>query len=140
MPVQMALYGLICLIALAVAVPSRAAADDAYPVWWSDQLELDSLDQVEARLRRGLPYGGQADVWAAKGRVRIKVEARGDFTGDGIEDLLLSAGASLSRYRPDLTDLCLVTRASPGAPLRMIEVAPYSCRELGKYDRAGDGS
>ncbi len=76
-----------------------------------------------------LPYGGQADVWAAKGRVRIKLEARGDFTGDGIEDLLLSVGTSLSRYSPDLTDLCMVTRASPGATLRMVEVAPYSCRE-----------
>ena len=95
-------------------------------------------DGLEDLLVVDLPYGGQADVWAAKGRVRIKVEARGDFTGDGIEDLLLSAGMSLSRYRPDFTDLCLVTRTSPGGPLRRIDVAPYSCRELGKYDRVSD--
>ncbi len=85
-----------------------------------------------------LPYGGQADVWSEQGRVLLRVEARGDFTGDGIEDLLLSAGMSLSRYRPDLTDLCLVTRLAPDAPLRMIEVAPYSCRRLGEYDRVDD--
>jgi hypothetical protein len=85
-----------------------------------------------------LPYGGQADVWSEQGRVLLRVEARGDFTGDGIEDLLLSAGTSLSRYRPDLTDLCLVTRLAPDAPLRMIEVPPYSCRELGKYERVTD--
>jgi hypothetical protein len=85
-----------------------------------------------------LPYGGQADVWAAKGRVLLRVEARGDFTGDGIEDLLLSAGTRLSRFRPDLTDLCLITRTSSDGPLRRIDVAPYSCRELGKYERVAD--
>ena len=86
-----------------------------------------------------LPYGGDSDVWTEKGRVLIRVEARGDFTGDGVEDLLFSAGARLSRYRPDLTDLCLVTREALDAPLSMIDVAPYSCHELGEYDRAGEG-
>ncbi len=87
-----------------------------------------------------LPYAdsGDADVWADKGRVLLRVEARGDFTGDGVEDLLLSAGTRLSRYRPDLTDLCLITREAPGAPLLMIEVAPYSCREPGKYGMPSD--
>ncbi len=81
---------------------------------------------------------GEVDVWAEQGRVRIRVEARGDFTGDGVEDLLMTAGARKSRYRPDLSDLCLVTRETPGAPLRLIEVAPYSCRELGKYGKSAD--
>ncbi len=81
---------------------------------------------------------GEADVWADKGRVRVRIEARGDFTGDGVEDLVLSAGSRLSRYRPDLSDLCLITREAPGAPLRMIEVAPYSCREPGKYGTPAD--
>ena len=87
-----------------------------------------------------LPYAdsGEADVWADTGRVLLRVEARGDFTGDGVEDLFLSVGIRLSRYRPELTDFCLITREAPGAPLRMIEVAPYSCRELGKYGRQGD--
>ncbi len=85
-----------------------------------------------------LPYGGNSDVWAEKGRVRMRIEARGDFTGDGIEDLLFSAGARLSRYRPDVTDLCLITRETPDAPLRRIDVAPYSCQRPGEYDRVGD--
>ncbi len=87
-----------------------------------------------------LPYAdsGEADVWAEKGRVRIRIETRGDFTGDGDEDLLLTAGMAISRYRPDLSDLCLITRDSPDATLRLIEVAPYSCRELGKYGRSAD--
>lgn len=54
MPFRMALYGVICLIAFAFAGPVRAAADGLYSVWWSAELELDSLDQVEARLRRAL--------------------------------------------------------------------------------------
>ena len=81
---------------------------------------------------------GEVDVWAEQGRVRIRVEARGDFTGDGTEDLLMTAGARKSRYRPDLSDLCLVTRETPGAPLRLIDVAPYSCRDPGKYGRPAD--
>jgi hypothetical protein len=85
-----------------------------------------------------LPYGGNSDVWAEKGRVLMRIEARGDFTGDSIEDLLFSTGARLSRYRPYATDLCLVTREAPDAPLRLIEVAPYSCRRLGRYGRSAD--
>ncbi len=85
-----------------------------------------------------LPYAdsGEADVWADKGRVLLRVGARGDFTGDGIEDLLLSAGATRSRYRPKISDLCLITREAADASLRLIEVAPYSCREPGKYERS----
>ena len=52
--------------------------------------------------------------------------------------LLVTAGAGQSRYRPDLTDFCLVARASLDAPLRMIEIAPYSCRKLGRYGRLAD--
>jgi hypothetical protein len=100
--------------------------------------KLILTDELGKLLVVDLPYGGDADVWAVKGRVLLRVEARGDFTGDGIEDLLLSAGTSLSRYRPDITDLCLVTRTSPDVPLRRIDVAPYSCRELGKYERVTD--
>ncbi len=85
------------------------------------------------------PYSGQADVWTEGGRVLLSVVARGDWTGDGTEDLLLMAGASLSRYRPDLTDLCVITRESPGSALSLVQVAPYSCRRLGAYGSSTDG-
>ncbi len=85
-----------------------------------------------------VPYSDAVDVWAEAGRVRISVQARGDFTGDGVEDVLIFAGISRSRYKPKLTHLCVITREATGAPLRMIEVAPYSCRELGKYGRVAD--
>ncbi len=81
---------------------------------------------------------GEVNVWTERGRVRVRIEARGDFTGDGKEDLLVMVGARKSRYRPDLTDFCLVTRASADALLSMIDVAPYSCRRLGRYGRPAD--
>ncbi|MBW8055990.1 MAG: hypothetical protein FVQ76_11860 [Nitrospira sp.] len=76
-----------------------------------------------------------ADVWAEAGRVRLSVQARGDFTADGVEDVLIFAGLSRSRYRPKLTHLCAITRDAPDAPLRLIEVATYSCRELRAYGK-----
>ena len=54
MPIRMVLYGAICLSGLAFADTGRAAEEGPYPIWWSDKLELASLDQVEARLRRDL--------------------------------------------------------------------------------------
>ena len=85
-----------------------------------------------------VPFSDAVDVWADAGRVRLSVQARGDFTADGVEDVLIFAGLSRSRYRPKLTHLCAITRDAPDAPLRLIEVAPYSCRELGKYGEPAD--
>ena len=82
-----------------------------------------------------IPFSDAVDVWAEAGRVRLSVQARGDFTADGVEDVLIFAGVSRSRYRPKLTHLCAITRDAPGAPLRLIEVAPYSCRELRAYGK-----
>ncbi len=42
------------LAALGLAGPLFAAEDGFYPVWWSGKLELESLDQVDQRLRRDL--------------------------------------------------------------------------------------
>ncbi len=85
-----------------------------------------------------VPFSDAVDVWAEAGRVRLSAQARGDFTGDGVEDVLIFAGLSRSRYRPKLTHLCAITRDAPDAPLRLIEVAPYSCRDPGKYGRPAD--
>ncbi len=42
------------LATLGPAGPVLAAEDGLYPVWWSGELELESLDQVDQRLRRNL--------------------------------------------------------------------------------------
>ena len=78
MPNRMALYGAICLTAFAFAAPGRTAADDPFPVWWSAELALDSLDQVEARLRRDLwldfPEGFK--LYKEQGAGHVTVQAR----------------------------------------------------------------
>jgi hypothetical protein len=78
MPIRMALYGVICLAAFAFTAPGRVAADGPYPVWWSGELELDSLDQVEARLRRDLwtdfPEG--LKLYKAQGTGHVTAQAR----------------------------------------------------------------
>ncbi len=48
------LMALAFLAMLGLAGPALAAEDDPYPVWWSGELELESLDRVEERLRRDL--------------------------------------------------------------------------------------
>ena len=114
---------------------------------WSGAAQGADVQQRKLVLTRGLGSflavdvrgSDEVDVWADKGRVRVRVEARGEFTGDGVEDVLIYAGISRSRYRPKLTHLCLITRETPGAPLRLIEVAPYSCRELGAKGKPSDG-
>ena len=54
MEIRAALFTFACLIMIAPAGPTSAAADASYPVWWSPKLELQSLDQVDQRLRRDL--------------------------------------------------------------------------------------
>ena len=45
---------LVFLALLGLAGPVLAAEDGPYPIWWSDELELESLDRVDRRLRRDL--------------------------------------------------------------------------------------
>ncbi len=67
MPIRMALYGLICLAALAFAGPLLAAEDGPYPIWWSAKLRLESIEQIEARLER--PFWANGKSYAVyKGR------------------------------------------------------------------------
>ena len=69
---------LVLFAAFAFAAPVHAAADGPYPVWWSAELELDSLDQVEARLRRDIwpdfPEGMK--LYKAKGAGYVTAQAR----------------------------------------------------------------
>lgn len=52
------LLALTWLAALVLAAPGHAhETTPRYPIWWSAALELESLEQVEARLRRDLWLG-----------------------------------------------------------------------------------
>ncbi len=49
------------LAILGLAGPALAAEDGPYPVWWSDKLRLESLEQVEARLEG--PFWGSGESY-----------------------------------------------------------------------------
>jgi len=60
-----------------------AAADEPgskppYPVWWSPVLELDSLEGIDARLRRALWPGNDEGmtVYKPEGDTRLEVQAK----------------------------------------------------------------
>ena len=55
MTIRAARLALVFLAMFELADPARAhEATPLYPVWWSDELELGSLEQVEERLRSDL--------------------------------------------------------------------------------------
>ncbi len=240
---------LVFFAALTFAVPARAAADGYYPVWWSAELELGSLEQVEARLRRdlwldfpeglklykaqgdghvtvqarncnslirlseqGYYGGGSSDifvqhyhlsvcraiallgqakpartshlrdfvlnvgavrylpalvnlhpschsicqayfgnkrgvpladfedferievtnegsliVWTGAWRVNMSLVARGDFTADGLDDILLVSDGGATEGTLGAADLYVLTRDKPGAVLRVIDAKRYLC-------------
>ncbi len=78
MPIRNRLYGLICLTVLAFAATVRAAEDGPYPIWWSAELELDSLDQVGARLRRALwpDFSEGLKLYKGQGAAQMTAQAR----------------------------------------------------------------
>jgi hypothetical protein len=72
----MALYGAICLIALVLVGPSRATENDPYPIWWSEKLRLESLEQIEARLEE--PFWDNGGYSVSKGRGDARTETMVD--------------------------------------------------------------
>ncbi len=251
MKIYLGLRALAFLATLGLAGPALAAEDGPYPVWWSDELELESLDRVEERLRRDLwpdiPEGlklykkqgdghvtaqaqnceslirlseegyygggspdifvqyyqlsvcqavallGQAKparvsylrdfvlskdavnylpamvniyasctfvcrafnankrgvplakfdeierleitdkngliVWTGAWRIEMTFAARGDFTSDGLEDLLLLSSGGATEGTMGGAELYLLTRDEPGAVLRVIDPEKHLCPE-----------
>ncbi len=62
---------------LALGLSGASAEDGPYPVWWSPTLELDSLDQIDARLAREIWPGDPEGLPLAKyeGETRTEVSA-----------------------------------------------------------------
>ena len=67
---------LTCALALALSAVARAE-EPPYPVWWSPVLELESLDQIDARLEREL-WKGATDgmpLYKTEGDTQLEVWA-----------------------------------------------------------------
>jgi hypothetical protein len=87
------------VMALVIGLFGPASADDGpFPVWWSPVLELDSLDQIDARLEReiwpddpeGMPlyqYEGDTrlEVWAINCK-ELKRRSEEGYYGAGSHD------------------------------------------------------
>ncbi len=78
---------------------------------------------------------GEMTVWTTGWMVHLTVVARGDFTDDGVDDMLLISSGGATEGSGKTAHLYLMTRDAPGAVLRVIdaerELCPeYSCHPL----------
>jgi hypothetical protein len=116
----MVLYGVICLTALAFAAPGRAAENEPYPVWWSDKLELESLDRVEARLRRDLwpdsPDGFPLFKSTSDNHVTVEghsCESLSRLTEEGYSALSTNDRWALNHVLSECRAIAMLGRAKP---------------------------
>ena len=73
---------ILVLVGLTLGLPAAAAEGESgpYPIWWSPALELDSLDQIDARLQRPL-WPDRPDSGFAVTVIEDNAE-REDFAGN----------------------------------------------------------
>ena len=64
---------LVLFAALVFAFPVSAAEDGPYPVWWSDKLRLESLEQIEARLEEPFWDNGGYSVYKGPADARMEM-------------------------------------------------------------------
>ncbi len=89
-----------------------------------DRVALSNFDKVE---RIEVLRDDLMAIVTAGWRVELKILARGDFSADGLDDLLLFAhgGATEGSYRA--TDLFVLTRNEPDGILRVINAERRLC-------------
>ncbi len=63
---------LVAAIGFSLISAASAAEEGPYPIWWSDKLRLESLDQVDARLERPLWDNGGYTVYKGVGNERTE--------------------------------------------------------------------
>ena len=83
---------ILVLVGVALGLPAAAAEGESgpYPIWWSPALELESLDQIEARLQRPL-WADRPDDGFAVTVIEDEGE-REDFAGSCADMLRLGRG------------------------------------------------
>ena len=83
-----------------------------------------SLRQFQGDVRIRSSSWNAAVLTANYWRADITIDARGDFDGDGVEDLLLTRKASVKQGSLTTADVFILTRARLGAPLRVLRALP----------------
>lgn len=107
------------------------------PVWLAFTINNDDERKVRKLQEGGGTLGdfiGDAAIVAGRneatihegwgGRQSLSIAARGDFNGDGIEDLLVSSYAWIEGGSYTAVALSIVTRVAAGAPLTVVERIP----------------
>jgi hypothetical protein len=56
-------------LALGAYRPALGGESGDYPVWWSPELGLDSLDRIEEALRASFPWRRQFHVYKHRGQL-----------------------------------------------------------------------
>lgn len=95
---------------------SSIDADAAYMAESKGKSWLSYQPRIKAKLDHGVLVVGEK-TW----EVRLKVVARADFDGDGIDDLLISIGQSATQGTFASTKLLLMTRMTPTSRLVTLE-------------------
>lgn len=86
--------------------------------------QAESAGKSLGQYRPGLNVRQEGDVLVVSSDTwesRIEPYARGDFDGDGVEDLLVAVGETATQGTFDSTKLLLLTRKNPQGPLRTVK-------------------
>ena len=104
------------------------------------QPSCHSICQAYYKNKRGVPLTEFEDiervevtneielvVWTAIWRTTMMLVARGDFTADGLDDILLVSHGGATGGTYAAANLYVLTRDKPGAVLRVIDAKRYLC-------------
>ncbi len=83
--------------------------------------KFDEIERLKITDKNGLI------VWTGAWRIEMTVVARGDFTSDGLDDLLLLSSGGATEGTLGVAELFLLTRDKPGAVLRVIDAERHLC-------------
>jgi hypothetical protein len=85
--------------------------------------KFDEIERLKITDKNGLI------VWTGAWRIEMRFVARGDFTSDGLDDLLLLSSGGATEGTMGGAELYLLTRDEPGAVLRVIDPEKHLCPE-----------
>lgn len=87
-------------------------------------VSLAKFDEIE---RLELTEKNSLIVWTVGWRIEMTFVARGDFTSDGLDDILLISSGGATKGTMGGAELYLLTRDEPGAVLRVIDPERHLC-------------
>ena len=87
---------------------------------WGQFVDIVSVDMIS---------GHEIEVLTLGWSTTVKILARADFDGDGLEDLLMWANAGATEGTWGATEIYVLSRDRPGSVLWVLDAYEYLCRE-----------